>query len=34
VKISSKRIRFDTHILDLEVGWIKDDSLNLVRWMD
>jgi hypothetical protein len=33
-KISSKHNRFDIHMLNLEVGWIKDDPFILVRWMD
>jgi hypothetical protein len=28
-KISSKRIHFDTHMLNSEVGWIKDGSFIL-----
>jgi hypothetical protein len=34
VKISSKRNRFDIHMLNSEVGWIKDGPFILVCWMD
>jgi hypothetical protein len=34
VKISSKHIRLTTHMLDSDVGWIKDDSFILDHWMD
>jgi hypothetical protein len=34
VKISSKHIRFATHMLDSVVGWIKYVSFNLDHWMD
>jgi hypothetical protein len=32
--ISSKRIRFATHMFDSEVGWIKYSSFNLDHWID
>jgi hypothetical protein len=34
VNISSKRIHFDTHMLDLEDGLIKEDLFIFVRWID
>jgi hypothetical protein len=33
-KISLKRNHFDIHMLNSEVGWIKDDPFILVHWMD
>jgi hypothetical protein len=33
-KISSKRNCFDTHMLNLEVRWIKDGPFILVHWVD